>query len=319
VRPPIDEGQIRGELSMGDALVAARLLGPSDDDGYAAILGFLDLALIAPAAVERTGLSPRLSRPADRRDEVAADDEELDLETTAETGGTPLAAQLHELDAGADAPEWLLDPGELEPATRARLSLDPDPPLPAVQARAALAASAAVLSAGRRLDVPRLVRRAARLRPLTPPPLVLELRTAPAVQLLIDQGEGMEPFGDDCAFLAAQLEDVAGRDRVERHWFVRTPLQGVDPDPLQDTRTRWKIPPGALVLVISDLGIGGPIGSPDRGSPREWQRVAAEVIRHDGLLRVLTPFGPDHVPRGLAAVADVVGWDALANLGLRRA
>jgi hypothetical protein len=318
VRPPIDEGQIRGELSMGDALAAARLLEPSDDDGYVAILEFLDLALIAPGAIERPSLSPRLSRPVERP-EVAADDLEPDAEAPAETGGTPLGAKLHELDAVADPPEWLLDPGELEPATRTRVSLDPDPPLPAVQARAALAASGAVLSAGRRLDIPRLVRRAARLRPLTPPPLVLELRTAPAVQLLIDQGEGMEPFGDDCAFLAAQLEDVAGRDRVERHWFVRTPLHGLDPDPLLETQSLWKIPPGALVLVISDLGIGGPIGSPDRGSPREWLRVATEAIRHDGLLRVLTPFGPDHVPRGLATVADVVGWDALANLGLRRA
>jgi hypothetical protein len=319
MHPPADEGQIRGELSMGDALTAARLLKPSDDDGYAAILGFLDLALISPVAVERRILPPHRPPSGNLLDTPPMDGSDLESETPEESGGTPLGAQLHELDTVANPPDWLLEPDQLEHATRARLSLEPDPPVPAVQARTALAASAALPRAGRRLDVPRLVRRAARLRPLTPPPLVLELRTAPAVQLLVDQGEGMEPFGTDCIFLATQLEDVAGHDRVVRHWFVRTPLQGLDPDPLQATHSLWKIPTGALVLVISDLGIGGPVGSPDRGSAREWLRVATEVAEHDGLLRALTPFGPDHGPHGLAAAADVVGWDALTNLGLRHA
>jgi len=111
-----------------------------------------------------------------------------------------------------------------------------------------------------------------------------------------------------------QLADVAGRDRVERHTFVRTPLDGVDPDPLSEKVETWRPAAAGLVIAITDLGAGGPLESADRGSASEWWLVAEAAAQHGDVLRVLTPFGPDRTPAGLTGIADVIGWDALGEL-----
>jgi hypothetical protein len=299
---------------MADAVTAAGELGCNHVDGFVAIARALDVVVPAATAPDRpTRRRRRRPPPPERRpDADAAADPAVD--ETATPVGAAIRARMRIEDAGEPAPDWV---GAVEafdlPVSRP-VAIPPQPPLPALTARASLGTVAATRRATRRLDVRKLIRRAAQLQPFSPPPLLAELRTAPALQLLVDRGEGMEPYAADVRFLVRQLTDVAGRDRVERHTFVRTPLEGVDPDPFSDEAEPWRPAAAGLVIAITDLGAGGPLGSVDRGSAREWCRVAETAAQHGDLLRVLTPFGPGSVPDELTGIADVFGWDALGEL-----
>jgi hypothetical protein len=301
----------RGEISAADALTAEHALRPRSPDGYRAIAVALDLLVAEDALASR--------RTRRRRTRVETPEPVVEPATPAEAPeagdrvGTVIGARMRVEEEPDEAPEWLATADRIALPTGGG-TVPPEPPLPSLKARAAMATVAATRRPSRRLDVPELVRRAARLKPLTPLPLVEELRTAPVVQLLDDRGEGMEPYVQDVRFLVRQIMDVAGRDRVERHTFVRTPLDGVDPDPFSESVKRWKPIAGALVIAITDLGVGGPFDSPDRGTAREWRRVADTAARHGGVLRVLTPFGPDVTPAVVDELADVLSWDGLDEL-----
>jgi hypothetical protein len=177
-----------------------------------------------------------------------------------------------------------------------------------------MAALTATWRPGRRLDLVTLVKRAARLQPLTAC-FLAELRSASFVQILVDCGEGMQPYADDLAFLAGQAADVAGHDRVEQRTFAGSPQRGLDPDIFTGKTADWKPPaPGSLILVLTDLGVGGPAGSRDRASAREWRKVAETVASVQAHLRVLTPFPGSRTPTGLADIMRVVSWDSLPHL-----
>jgi hypothetical protein len=177
-----------------------------------------------------------------------------------------------------------------------------------------MAALASTWRPGRRLDMVELTERSARLQPLTAR-FLAELRTASYVQLLVDRGEGMEPYADDLDYLTAQFIDVAGRDQVEQRTFVGTPLRGLDPDVFTGEVAEWKRPPpNALVLVLTDLGVGGQSRSRDRASASEWRATAAAVVAIPAELRVVTPFRPARWPRGITEIAQIVSWDTLVDL-----
>lgn len=313
--PTPDPDRARGELSMGDALTAAALLGADDDTSRAAIIELLGLDLVPPREAERPR---RRRRRTPAREPVAEPGAATDPASgeRADAGGKPVGAKVTRLeDDRASPPAWMFEGDDVAPPEAGWFGVPPVPPIQPAQARAAMAAAASSQRTGTRLDLKRLIQTASQLRSLVPPPLLAEMRIAPVVMLLVDEGESMEPYFDDVAFLATHLTDVAGRDRVERHSFVRTPLDVLD----DDEDVAWKGVAGSLVVVISDLGVGGPLGSRDRGSPRRWRAFADAVARDGAALRVLTPFGPGRVPSGLDTVADIVGWDTLANLASFRA
>jgi hypothetical protein len=177
-----------------------------------------------------------------------------------------------------------------------------------------MAALAATWRQGRRLDMVELIEQSARLQPLTAS-FLAELRTASYMQLLLDRGEGMEPYAEDLDYLTTQFIDVAGRDQVEQRTFVGTPLRGLDPDVFTGKVKEWKRPPpNSLVLVLTDLGIGGPTGSRDRASASEWRATAAAVAAIPAGFRVVTPFRPTRWPRGITDIGQIVSWDALVDI-----
>jgi hypothetical protein len=218
-------------------------------------------------------------------------------------------------EADRTAPDW--HEGDridfTAPVTR---SLAPSPPLPAEAARAALAAVVATRRSGSRLDLDWMIDRASRLQPVAPPRLLVEARTAPVVWLLIDRGEGMEPYAADTWFLATELVAVAGTERVERHTFVGTPARGLDPNPFTGAVGKWVPPPErALLVVLSDLGAGA-LDVFDAASEAEWAGFARGVEEAGATLRALTPFGRERQP---AAVAHAAQWESLTEVTALRA
>jgi hypothetical protein len=303
----------RGDISIADAVRAAHRLGIADPADLAAIYEILDLPIPATPVT----LPPEPSSmpfPPSQGESFTTPSTEPTPPTHAGITGTPIAARLYQDDRTERAPAWLNAVHAILPADSGSFGVPPEPPLPAMQARSSIATLAATRRPGRSLDVAALVRRSARLQPPTAS-FLLELRTAPFVQLLVDRGEGMEPYASDLYFLVAQFMHVAGHDRVERRTFLGTPRRGVDPNALTGKTAKWKRPaPKSLVLVLTDLGIGGPPGSPDRARAGEWRAVAAMVASAQADLKVLTPFPPSRWPAGLAERMRIISWDSLAHL-----
>lgn len=303
----------RGDISLGDVVTTAARLGITDQADLATICQILDLP-VPGIPVTPPHEPPAAPFPPSQGAPVTMSSAQAAPPTHAEITGTPVAARLYRDDRTEEAPAWLEAVQALSPAGSGSFGVPPEPPLPAVQARSSIATLASTWRPGRSLDVTTLVNRSARMQPPTAS-FLLELRTAPFVQLLVDQGEGMEPYASDLDFLAAQFMHVAGHDRVERRTFVGTPRRGLDPNPLTGETAEWKRPaPKSLVLVLTDLGIGGPRASRDRARAGEWRAVAAVVASAQADLKVLTPFPPSRMPAGLAESMRIISWDSLAHL-----
>jgi hypothetical protein len=301
----------RGDVSIADAVTAVALLGATDPADIAAICQTLHLTVaIIPvvAQPEPTPVPPQPPRTS------PATMPQVRTSDRAGITGTPIVARLRRDDRTEPIPAWLDTVTALSSLGSGSFGVPPEPPLPAVQARSSMATLAASWRPGHRLDIVTLVKRSARLEPPTAC-FLAELRTAPFLQVLVDRGEGMEPYADDLDFITAQLADVAGCDRVERRTFVGTPRRGLDPDVFTGETAEWRRPAAeSLVLILTDLGIGGPPGSRDRAPEDEWQAVATTVASAQADLRVLTPFPPSRCPPGLARSMRIASWDSLAHL-----
>jgi hypothetical protein len=309
-----DARRNRGEVSLGDAITAVARLGAVSPQDVEAVIDALGLA-VAPVVADDT-TTAETTEPGEVTNAGEPTRSPPDGTSTAVEPAhvaSPVAARLSHEDE-LDEPDWLEDVDALQFGVRRLAPAVPDPPLDPIRARAAMTLVAATRRAGRRLDIARLIERAARSQPQIPPPFVQELRTAPSVQLLVDAGEAMEPYVSDTEFLAEAFADVAGSDRIDEHAFIGTPLRGVDPDPFDGTTTPWEPPaPRSLVLVISDLGVGGRPAGRERGSAHEWERFASTVAEHEAVLRVLTPFA-ERRPARLDAAAQVIAWEEAVEL-----
>jgi hypothetical protein len=302
----------RGDVSIADVVAAAARLGATGPADLAVIAHALRLTIPAAAIEPPPEPTPMPSPPPVASAEPAA--RAATAPDRAGITGAPVAARLRHEDHAELAPAWLDAVEALPPAVSGSFWVRSQPPLPAMQARSSMAALAATWRPGRRLDMATLVRRSAHLQPLTAC-FLAELRTASFVHILVDRGEGMEPFTDDVDFLIAQIMDVAGRDRVEQRTFAGTPRRGVDPNFFTGETAKWERPAaGSMVLILTDLGVGGPAGSRDRAPAAEWRAVAATVASAEAELRVITPFAPSRWPAGLAAIMRIVSWDSLVHL-----
>ena len=82
----------------------------------------------------------------------------------------------------------------------------------------------------------------------------------------------------------------------------------------QDTgsRTGWpeRLPgPGTRVLVVSDLGVGGPVLHPQRASVAEWYQVFDEIVRAGCTALALVPYPVTRVPADLIPLLSALTWD----------
>jgi hypothetical protein len=303
----------RGDVSIGDAVTAAARLGATGPADLAAICQALHLTIPPVTVPPLKRPTSTLSRPS-RTSSSTMPSAQTPTQNRAGLAGSPVAARLRHEDQVESIPAWFAAVRPLPAAGSGSFGVPPEPPFPAVQARSSMATLAATLRSGHRLDMAALIKRSARLQPPTAC-FLAELRTTSFVQVLVDRGDGMEPYTDDLDFLAGQFVNVAGRDRVEQRTFVGTPLRGLDPDVFTGEKAEWERPvPKSLVLILTDLGAGGPIGSRDRASADEWRAVAATVASAQAHLRVLTPFPPNRLPTGLVEIMRIVSWDSLAYL-----
>ncbi|WP_327065451.1 hypothetical protein [Kitasatospora sp. NBC_01302] len=165
------------------------------------------------------------------------------------------------------------------------------------------------------LDIARTVHRLATGRPLAQVPRhgVPTLRFG--VQVLVDLGLGMEPFHRDQQELIGQVRNTVGRERTEIRYFEHSPLRGAG----AGARLSWEEysppPRGTRVLVLSDLGLGGPALDRHRSTPGEWQALAARLARAGCTAVGFIPYPPGRWPRWASEVMELVHWDRRTTVG----
>jgi hypothetical protein len=175
--------------------------------------------------------------------------------------------------------------------------------------RELMAAAVAQQVPGNRADERRLVDLVARARPVTEIPRRPRWSLSLGVQLLVDIGEGMEPFARDQSELADGIRHIVGNSRVALLRFRDCPVRGAGDGPIWTWKPYRPPEPGCPVLVLTDLGIGGPRVHPERSRPSEWVALASWLRRRSSTLIAFVPYGQDRWPDRLRKVITVVQWD----------
>ena len=214
---------------------------------------------------------------------------------------TPVGRDERELSAPwrAAAPLEPFDPARhLTPLARRAPLFDPR------WTRELLAALIATDVADGRLDEAAAVALIAAGRPLDPLPLLARPSLRRGAQVLVDVGEGMEPFVDDAWDLVERIERIAGEAQVSSHAFWDAPLRGVAPDldPYEPP------PPQTPVLVVTDAGIGGPSPRLERSRPAEWLELATRLAERGSPVILIVPYRRERWPAALRRLK-LVEWD----------
>jgi hypothetical protein len=170
------------------------------------------------------------------------------------------------------------------------------------------------------IDLDTAIESLAALRPLTRVPRTLTPTLRRGAQLLIDRGAGMDPFLADQDGLIRQLGDILSEHRLEILYFMECPTRGVA-DRLGGRRWPWRAPPGKIpVLLVTDLGIGGPLFAEDRATVREWLHFS-QIARGLGHTPIgLVPYEARRWPPLLARAMALLHWSERTTAGeVRRA
>ncbi|QUQ64297.1 hypothetical protein [Kutzneria sp. CA-103260] len=297
----------RGEISFADALAAITRLGASSREDIAEVLDLL--GLIAPSPASRYDMAEERPFARTAPPEPSGDALWSPSDDGAEPEPDPVLGPFQPFIGEATVeparqPDWLDLLPALAVPTQAVLENPVPPPVDPMLVRASMIDLVTVDGQRRVLDVRGVVDCLAQARAIDPLPLLAPRRPASLVQILVDHGEGMQPYQHDVAFFIDRLLEVVGPDGSELHTFVGTPLLGIDPDPFTGASRDWR-PPGLGALVVV-------IGVQSRFNPVEWQAVARTVADHGGWLVVLSPSALPDTP-----LMRVVRWDDLNDPGGR--
>ena len=314
---------MRPELSVGDLTRALAALGPMDDETLKIareMLG-IDVQTTTPhhprRAAERSvapALPPRESRGGSR---AAAEDSSAPPASPSEAAGDVQPGSLRELTPShVVEPAWRGQIRPMQPPAR-RSRQAPEPLIAPPRRRAAIGALLARWTADGPPDLERILDRLLRLRPLLNLPRLRIPTLRGGVQVLIDVSPAMAPYHDDCEELVSSIQELVSPDRIELVRFSRSPLRGAD----DGDEPPWRPPTaGTPVVVLTDLGIGGPLFDPDRATLAEWLDFADATLRADVAVLALVPFGPARWPREIRRVLRIMHWDPRTTVStIRRA
>ncbi|WP_030754594.1 hypothetical protein [Streptomyces griseus] len=164
------------------------------------------------------------------------------------------------------------------------------------------------------VDIDVLITAMACRRPVTRLPRLPVPTLRYGVQVLVDRGAGMQPFRRDQDELLRRVRAVVGPQLVETGYFSDAPQRGTGPGP-RWTRKPYRPPrAGRRVLVLSDLGLGGPPGH-RRGTREEWADFAGRVRQAGCGAVVLSPYPVHRWAEWMPRVLPLVCWDRTTRPG----
>lgn len=314
----------RAEVSTGDALRAVAALEPKGAETLQALIRMLGLTIDADTGT-RAGISIGAWKPSSTKTPTTQPIQPPAREperSAVAAGGPTLASRLRQVRKGTGTsarPSWLDEPGEvLGPANavgerpRKRALFD------RVSRRGILSATLATLAAEGEPDIDAIVRVVGHGRPLQTLPRLPAATLRSGAQLLLDIGSGMDPFLEDQQQIVDALDDILADDRLDVFYFAGCPGRGIG----TGSRAEWvpwtAPPPGVPVVVLTDLGIGGPVLDDDRAGPAEWLRFARQVRSQGHPLIALVPYEASRWPPALARDLVVIHWSERTTVGAVR-
>ncbi len=328
---------MRSAISIADALRAAVDLQPRDQATRDRVLQMLGILQVegAPESVAvgvwQQSLRDAMLRPpprvaADRAVAVPAPPMAPTPSPSAPadrfTQRRTRAREVRQESGAEQLPAWLTVPGAaLTAASPGAVALVPTAPLfPARTRRAILTAVLATLVYEGDIDLEEIVALIAAARPLASVPRLRTFTLRRGVQVLADIGGGMDPYRSDVEQILGDFDDLLTDDRMAIFHFVRTPAAGV----FQENATHvepWQPPPrDTPIVMVTDLGIGGPAIAEDRASAAEWMAFARAVRLSGRPLLALVPYEARRWPPSLARAMTVLHWSERTTVGeVRRA
>ena len=302
----------RADAGLGDLARCLHDLEPADEQSTGLIAGMLGLRLetaepvLPPGPASGTGSRARGRDRSSEDQPDAASSREQRSEPAVAEASLPRLAPAEGQRRSLTAP-WRAEP-ELEPFDPARHLRPPPRRLPLFDERWARELLTALLATQARdgpVDEQAVVDRIARGQPPAPLPRLVRSSLRRGAQLLVDVGEAMQPFARDAWDLADQVERIAGLGNVSVQSFWDAPRRGMAP-----TLGPYLPPPaGCPVLVLSDVGIGGPPLRVERSRPWEWLRLQALLRARGSPLIVVVPYRQARWPAALRQRLMLVEWD----------
>ena len=161
--------------------------------------------------------------------------------------------------------------------------------------------------------MPRVVEHLARAWPFARLPRALVPTTRRGSQVLIDRGDGMQPFRADLVDLASRIGAVIGRPRAGERWFIRTPT--LDPDEADlEPADRFAFPRrGTPVAILTDFGIGAS-GDLHRASTDDWLVFTSAARQARVPLVAFVPYPVARVPSAIRRQVTVIPWDRTTTI-----
>lgn len=309
---------MRGEAWLGDLVRAAHKLEVSTDEEWArlaALLGLGGAATTAPPVGDR-----RVPQPPPAADEEPVDDEDATAEPgnpaadPAGPGAAPSGEGEVRLLTPVDrtAPRafgWTVD---ALPAPRDAGRAEPPPHMSlfAPRSTAALLRTAlARIAMEGELDFERAAEQIAQARPLAEIPRRPLPTLRHGVQILADVSVSMEPFARDVEDVIARVRAVVGAAGTQVLRFADVPSRGAG----TGSRGSWQPyrppRPGTQVLILSDLGAGGPLFNPWRATGAEWEATVGAIRRGGCEAIAFVPLPERLWSRSRRPLLPVIAWD----------
>jgi hypothetical protein len=229
----------------------------------------------------------------------------------------PIPSQLsYATESEQTAPGWLNTTPRLEAPRSAKLHSRPPlaPLLRTEWTRAILSSALSTLGFVGEIDLDRIIDRISRARAVSKIPRHWAPTLMRGVQLLIDCSESMEPFASDQTMLRESVQDVVGRDKTQILYFSGCPHWGAG----QSAHGEWTYyePPSFFrpVMVLTDLGIGGPENNLNRASAEDWREFISVLETQKIPLIAFVPYSNDRWPESLRQKITSVQWDRRTNV-----
>ncbi len=302
-------------IGLGDLVHATRTLATSDPDvlrEVAALLGFeWPQVSEPPVAPEPPLAEPVLLSEGSVPEAVPEDKTPLDVPLPQMEPRFDSVTTLEPLgDAPLRTPVWLKGVEPMAPPSPSIGDLPLEPLFAPATSRHLLTAALRTSSGEGPPDVEVLIQVLARGESAPRFPLQEQPTLSRGVHVLLDKGEGMQPFARDQRELVAQLRRVIGSEGVASTPFVglpgRRPLRG---------RAFVLPPPGTPLLLLTDLGLGGPSYSTTSASLEEWLALARKWSVAGYPLVAFVPYPRSWWPRELTRLVRIVQWDRCTTVG----
>lgn len=310
----------RGEISFADFLYAVHTL-KADDEAAAQIVVMLGLEQTLtcfgrskPGAYEtrpgETGITPTTPLPPPCPVQAKSESSESLIWPAS-------LSQVQGVGRTSSPPPWLTDTTveAIRPASSKplRKMMVIDPLFARRSQRAILCACLATQASEGEIDAEELAAMLSELKTVISFPRLSTTTVRRGVQVLLDDSSSFTPYAADREIISTAIADIVGRQHVSVYRFRGSPERGVFQ--LRRNSERW-VPPhaGTVVALVSDLGLGGPLFSAERGSVSEWMRVIARARQAGCPLVVFNPLPPKRWPAELARMATIVQWDRTTSI-----